>query len=204
MAGQGRPSWPRLGPRLFTPAAALRQEAVASAGRGPVRACGGPAVCPASRTRPASLAPGWSWAAPPSPANSTYVPWVPLEQQRCSIDAVCSGWRARGRGRGRGERGVRGMRCGTAGGANPACRSTRGLGASGKLRRRRRRQGPGRDRPEASLKLIFRSRLGVAPRALLILSRGVTAHGVGSGPSGALLIPASAAACRPPVTGLSV
>ena len=64
------------------------------------------------------------WAALPSPANSSDVPLMPLERQRCSIDAVCSGWRARGRGRGRGERGVRGMRCGTAGGANPACRGT--------------------------------------------------------------------------------
>ena len=44
----------------FASAAALRREAVGSAGRCGVRACGGPAVCLVSRTRPASLAPGGS------------------------------------------------------------------------------------------------------------------------------------------------
>ena len=83
-----------------------------------------PGCVPRQPHAPRQPRPRRLWAALPSPANSSDVPLMPLERQRCSIDAVCSGWRARGRVRGRGERGVRGMRRGTAGGANPACRGT--------------------------------------------------------------------------------
>jgi hypothetical protein len=105
--------------------AAFRQEAVASVARCRVRARGGPGPCLPSAARAPPASPPAAPGRPASPANDSDVPSMSLGQQRCSIDAVCGRARAGGWGRGRGERGVRDMRCGTAGGANPACRGTR-------------------------------------------------------------------------------
>jgi hypothetical protein len=117
----------------FALADVFRQEAVASVARCRVCACGARARVSRQPHAPRQPRPRRPRAAPPPPANNSDVPSMSLEQQRCSIDAVCGRARAgrgrgrarvRGWGRGRGERGVRDMRCGTAGGANPACRST--------------------------------------------------------------------------------
>ena len=108
---------------LFAPAAALRREAVASVGRCRARACGGPARVPrqphAPRRPACPRGPG-----PPclTLSRTAAVPPVPLGAARCSIDAVCSGWRAAGRAAEEDQPGDAGHRCGTAGGANPACR----------------------------------------------------------------------------------
>jgi len=109
----------------FALAAAFRQEAVASVARCRVRACRARARVSRQPHAPRQPRPRRPRAVPPLPASDSDVPSMSLGQQRCSIDAVCGRARARGWGRGRGERGVRDMRCGTAGEANPACRSTR-------------------------------------------------------------------------------